>query len=82
MSERAKDFVETFKQERLHPSAYEGDDLSESKALAAACYEAAEAAGISKEEIDEEYEDLVSDIATTAESMIDAKVKQLADKGD
>jgi hypothetical protein len=81
MSERARDFVESWKDEYLHPVTYEPEgDLSESKANAAACYDSAAIEGISKAEIDEEYEDLIAEFVSSHEKMIDAEVKRLADK--
>jgi hypothetical protein len=80
MSERARDFVESFRDEYQHPSGYEAEDVAESKALAAACYDAAAIEGIPRAEIDEEYDDLVAEFASSHESMIDDEVKAKAAK--
>jgi hypothetical protein len=61
--------------------AYEPEGgLSESRANAAAYYDSAEIESISTAEIDEEYEDLVAEFASSLEKMIDAEAKRLADK--
>ena len=70
MSERARDFVECWKKEQLPPAADVDDALAQSAGLAETCYEAAAAAGISKEEIDREYDDLASDIAAALEARV------------
>jgi tetrahydromethanopterin S-methyltransferase subunit H len=82
MSERARDFVESWKEEQLQPAANTEEALAQSAALAEACYQAAAEAGISKKEIDQEYEDLASDIAAALEAQIGAKTKGLAQAGD
>lgn len=45
-----------------------------SKAFAASCYASAAIEGISKAEIDEEYEDLVAEFASSHESVVDDKI--------
>ena len=56
------------------PVDYEADDLTELKAFAASCYASAAIEGISKAEIDEEYEDLVAEFASSHESVVDDKI--------
>lgn len=83
MSERAKAFVEAWIEENVHPAAYEPeDDNTQSEANAAACIEAATAQGISKAEIDEEFEDLVAHMAENHESVIDGEIARLVAKDD
>jgi hypothetical protein len=79
MSERARDFVESWKEEQLQPIANGEEALAQSVVLAEACYEAAAEAGIPKEEIDQEYEDLACDIAATLEAQIGAKADGLTE---
>ena len=82
MSPRAREFVESFMVEYERPVGHEGDDLTESKAFAASCYDSAAIEGISKAEIDEEYEDLVAEFASSHESMIDDEIKAKVAKDD
>jgi hypothetical protein len=82
VSERARDFVESWKEEHVQPAACEEEALTQSVTLAEACYEAAAEAGIPKEEIDQEYEDLASDIAAALEAQISAKADGLAEADD
>ena len=70
MSLRAREFVESFIVEYEAPVAHEAGGLTESKAFAASCYASAAIEGISKAEIDEEYEDLVAEFASSHESII------------
>jgi hypothetical protein len=74
MSRRAKEFVESFIVEYEAPVSHEADDLTESKAFAASCYASAAIEGISKAEIDEEYEDLVAEFASSHESMVNDEI--------
>jgi hypothetical protein len=61
MSERARKFVESWVEEYVHPPGFEEDNRhSRSRAEAVACLESAEIEGISKNEIKEEFDDLVS----------------------
>jgi hypothetical protein len=82
MSERARDFVESWKEEHLDLATCEEEALTQSMALAEACYEAAAEAGIPKEEIDREYEDLASDIAAALETQTSGKTDRLAQTKD
>ncbi len=82
MSERARDFVECWKEEHLQPAANGEEALAQSVTLAEACYQAAAEAGIPKEEIDREYEDLASDIAAALEAQIGAKADGSAQADD
>ena len=60
MSARAKAFVESWIEQYVHPMARETDNhRSRSRASAAACLQSAEVEGIPKDEIREEYGDLV-----------------------
>ncbi|HEX3755635.1 MAG TPA: hypothetical protein VHV26_11225 [Rhizomicrobium sp.] len=72
MSARARAFVESWIQEYLHPVAYENKaHHAESRANAVACYESALIEGITKAEIDEEYPNLVAQMAQAHEKIID-----------
>lgn len=82
MSERARDFVECWKEEHLQLAVSGDEALTLSMTMAEACYQAAAEAGISKEEIDQEYEDLASDIAAALEAQISAKMDGLAQTDD
>ncbi len=82
MSERARDFVESWKEEQLKLPTGGEEVLTRSMTLAAACYEAAADAGIPKDEIDREYEDLASDIAAALETQIGNNTDQPAQADD
>lgn len=74
MSERARAFVESWIEEYVHPIAYEDPNHhAESRANATACFESALIEGITKGEIDEEYEDLIARMAQAHEQIIDHK---------
>lgn len=81
MSERAKAFVESWVNEYVHPATYETENHhSESRRHAMACYESALVEGIAKDEIAEEYPDLVSYMAARHEQFIDEKIDGLLRK--
>ncbi|MGH6828304.1 MAG: hypothetical protein ACREFW_05290 [Rhizomicrobium sp.] len=70
MSERARKFVASWVEEYVRPDGFEDDKRhSESRAEAVACLESAEIEGISKEEIKEEFADLVSYMAARHREM-------------
>ena len=70
MSIRARKFVDSWIAEYVHPEGFEdGSRHSESRAEAVACLESAEIEGISKEEIREEFADLVSYVAARHRQM-------------
>ena len=73
MSERARDFVECWKKQQLPPAVDVEDALAQSTRLAEACYKSAAAADISNEEIDQEYDELASDIAAALEAQVAAQ---------
>jgi hypothetical protein len=81
MSERAKLFVESWVTEYVHPTAYENAERhAQSRANAVACYESALIEGITKDEINEEFPNLVTYIAGRHEQIIDGEVDRLLRK--
>jgi hypothetical protein len=80
MSNRIRDFVENWLEENHHPVGYEDEGDSESKQTAKICYAAAQADGITKSQIDQEFGELAPEIASRHEQMIDSEVKRRADK--
>lgn len=83
MSQRAVEFVDNWIAENIHAEGYppEGDD-SEARGLATMCEAAAQQAGISKAEIDEDLIDLVEYMSQALENVNDAEVERLAAKDD
>ncbi len=78
MSERAKDFVEYWIAEFLHPDMYEDEEsFCESRQNALACLKSAAAYGIAKPEIDEEVGDLVAHIARAHVQIVDAQMRRV-----
>jgi hypothetical protein len=75
MSERARAFVESWVKEYVHPVGYEdANHHSKSRANAIACYESALIEGITKTEIDEEYDDLVTYMVNARKGIIDQEI--------
>lgn len=78
MSRRARTFVESWIGQYVHPASYESKDRhAESRANAVACYHSALIEGISKEEISEEFDDLVTHMANQHEQIIDKEIDRL-----
>ena len=72
MSKRALEFVETWVSEHIYPEDSPPQvDVSAAKALAASCRAAANAAGISDAEIEEQFDDLATFIAGQIEEAAD-----------
>ena len=72
MSKRALEFVETWVSERIYPEDSPPQvDVSAAKALAASCRAAANAAGISDAEIEEQFDNLTAFIAGQIEEAAD-----------
>ena len=71
MSKRALEFVETWVSERIYPEDSPPQvDVSAAKALAASCRAAANAAGISDAEIEEQFDNLTAFIAGQIEERL------------
>jgi hypothetical protein len=83
MSQRARAFVESWIEEYVHPTGYEDENHhSESRANAAACFESALIEGITKAEINEEYEDLVARMAQVHKQIVDREIANKVAKDD
>jgi hypothetical protein len=77
MSLRAREFVDFYIQEFLHPDTYEDEETyDESTENAEECIHLAMMNGISKSEIDEEYGNLVAHIARIHEKIVDAALSR------
>jgi hypothetical protein len=78
MSHRARAFVESWVREYVHPTTYEDENRhAESRANAVACRDSALIEGISRNEIKEEFADLVGYMARKHEQTIDREVDRL-----
>jgi hypothetical protein len=74
MTQRAREFVDYWIAEFLHPDAYEDDTLCESIEHAVECLRSAADLGIGSIDIEEEFGDLVTHIARIHEQIVDAEL--------
>jgi len=82
MSARAAEFVQAWIAQNVHPEAFisaDGDDNRPAK-CAASCMREAEAAGISRGEIDEEFDNLEDVMAQAVNAAAEGEVDRLASK--
>jgi hypothetical protein len=79
MSARAAEFVEAWIHQNVHPEAEEDGDERAAE-YAASCMRDAEAAGISRGEIDEEFDDLEDVMARAISASEVGEVSRLASK--
>ena len=77
MTQRAREFVEYWIAEFLHPDAYEDDTLCDSAEHAAECIHFAAALGIGPLDIQEEFGDLVAHIARIHEQIVDTELGRI-----
>ena len=84
MHNDARDFVEGWIEENVHPTGYDlAGDLTEAKRLALGCRAAADEVGIGRAAIDAEFASLVDYIAEAIEAANnDAEVARLSAKDD
>lgn len=83
MSDKAREFVEQWVSDNIHPTGYEPEgDASEAKTQALVCLAAADQAGISRGEISSACGDLVEYMAAAIESANDREVQRLIAKDD
>jgi hypothetical protein len=81
MSSRARAFVQSWVKENVHPATYESENHhSASRANAVTCYQLALIEGISKQEISEEFDDLVTYMARQHARYIDNEIERLVRK--
>ena len=77
MSLRAREFVDFYIEEFLHPDTYEDEEtFDESTENAEECIHLAHMNGIAKSEIDEEFGDLVAHIARHHERKVDEEMRR------
>ncbi len=82
MSKRAIDFVGKWIEANIHPQTYvqeDGNDIRP-KEFAETCMIQAEARGISRAEIEEDYGDLSGAMAEAIDEMAQAEVDRLSSK--
>ena len=83
MHNDAKDFVEGWISENVHPTGYQAEgDNREAARLALACRAAAKEVGIERAAIDAEFGSLADYMAEAIEAANDAEVARLASKDD
>jgi len=83
MSERAIAFVEEWVSDNIHATGYEPEgDSSQAAALAAECFAAAKAEGISDAEMKDAFDDLAQFMAGSIKLVNDNEVERLASKDD
>ena len=81
MSEKARQFVETWVSENVHPTGYEPEgDSREAERLAFDCWRAVDEAGIRRAEVQEDFGDLRDHMAEQIERVNDEEVQRLVDK--
>ena len=81
MSDKAREFVQTWVSENVHATGYEPEgDSKEAERLTFACWRAVDQAGIRRAEVDEEFGDLLDYMAEQIESVNDQEVQRLVDK--
>ena len=76
MSQRAREFVEFWIEEFLHPDVYEDEEtLDESNEHVEECIHLAAMNGIARSEIEEEFGDLLHHIARMHERIVDEQMR-------
>ena len=81
MSMKAREFVEKWVNENVHPTGYEPEgDSAEAKKLANACWRAVDLAGIGRPQVAAEIDDLEDFMGDAIERVNDAEVQRLVDK--
>ena len=82
MSERAVQFVAHWVSENINAEGYQPEgDLTMARSHAEQCLAGAKEAGISESEVEEEYDDLVSYMASEIEEVNDNEVKRQVEQG-
>jgi hypothetical protein len=83
MTERAEKFVNGWVVQHVQAEGYQLDgDFTMAQGLAEKCMVEAHAAGLSESEIEDEFPDLVSHMASEIEEANDRAVALLAEDGD
>lgn len=78
MSVRAREFVDFYIEEFLHPDAYEDEETHDKSAEnAEECLHLAMMNGIARSEIDEEFGDLFAHMARVHERIVDAQMRRI-----
>jgi len=83
MHNDARDFVEGWIEENVHPTGYDhAGNLKEAKMLALACRAAADEVGIGRAAVDAEFASLVNYITEAIEAANVAEVARLGSRND
>lgn len=83
MGNKVSDFMAEWISENIQPVAYQPEgDNSEALELAQSCMVAANAKGISKAELENEFGDIVEYISSELKRAVDQEVARLSGKSD
>jgi len=81
MSAEAREFIEDWVENNVHPTGYEPEgDSEEAKKLAFECWRAVDQAGISRAAVKEEVGELLDYMSEAIERVNDAEVQRQVDK--